>query len=632
MNLRCLYTNINSLFNDRNNRRLKQDYTTESLKVDCFDVKKSASNPIYWQNYNNISFTSKSKHIKTGTELLEERKQFFDYIPERARQFSAYEKIILIELTDKEFDRAKTMFYIPQRGDEQLSGYAIAKLAKFPKPYQFERVKKLLFVEGRSKNQFSGDEIEELVKLNEKQFKKVVDSLLYIPERKDNQFKEEDIVKLILLRDEKFEEAKTLFYVKELEDNQLDWNAIERVVKLNPSVLKRTKALLKFPFYKEENEYWLGHVIGFAKRINDDELIKFTDLVENENVICLRDARNIVLYKESEDKYLEILDLGYPPKNASIMANMYKASKSKYESISNLLNALNVENYMGENISNILNSYLQRQNSEDFNIDDFTNYVNSVEWKNLEKMAPEVKNYSFEERLEFFDYHYKLGTKDFSAKNLTLDNDLTTYLMENYATVHSLNQLFYRYPATSRNVGEIPKDWMDLIPKANPQKVKEEIYSAINDFQKDKNVENFSKKMTDIFNQKVDVKKLNSGSFGTGYKISTENTKPMCLKIFFKKSINIDRYRNVHGPHIEVQTGLFLNKHSNEYVRMHFGRVAPFEIDDGFLVTEFLSEDITPSDNEDIDESYHIVCNDVAERNIINSKIIDYGAVYVGYK
>ena len=49
---------------------------------------------------------------------------------------------------------------------------------------------------------------------------------------------------------------------------------------------------------------------------------------------------------------------------------------------------------------------------------------------------------------------------------------------------------------------------------------------------------------------------------------------------------------NRHGEHIEPQAGLFSNAHSSDFVKMYFGRVAPFNTHDGFLVTQFLDKKI----------------------------------------
>jgi hypothetical protein len=85
----------------------------------------------------------------------------------------------------------------------------------------------------------------------------------------------------------------------------------------------------------------------------------------------------------------------------------------------------------------------------------------------------------------------------------------------------------------------------------------------------------------------------------------------------------------VHGQYVEVQTGIYVNEHSNDFVKMYFGRVSPYNTSDGFLVTQFLSEDITPESSVANNiNGYQILSYDSWEgHNIINGKIIDFGGV-----
>ena len=114
-----------------------------------------------------------------------------------------------------------------------------------------------------------------------------------------------------------------------------------------------------------------------------------------------------------------------------------------------------------------------------------------------------------------------------------------------------------------------------------------------------------------------------------------EGSEDMCLKIFgedrnkfFEQNPNLN---NIHGQHIEVQTGLFVNQHSNDFVKMYFGKVSPINDSDGFLVTQFLSYDTEPVQTGGTNNNkYKIYSNDAfANHNIINGKIIDFGDVHV---
>ncbi|MBR3605786.1 MAG: hypothetical protein IKL52_07140 [Candidatus Gastranaerophilales bacterium] len=119
---------------------------------------------------------------------------------------------------------------------------------------------------------------------------------------------------------------------------------------------------------------------------------------------------------------------------------------------------------------------------------------------------------------------------------------------------------------------------------------------------------------------------LGKGNYAKVYKISIDKAMPTCLKIF-PASVNTSN-NPYHGRNVEVQLGLFLNQHSEDFVKMHFGKVCDFKRRDGFLVTQFLGEHIIPIVDENIDDkSYHFEYYDDHKKNYIQGKIIDYGGV-----
>ena len=65
------------------------------------------------------------------------------------------------------------------------------------------------------------------------------------------------------------------------------------------------------------------------------------------------------------------------------------------------------------------------------------------------------------------------------------------------------------HPLTTREVGNIPKDWFDKAQ--NKSEAGAKIYKAINTFQKNKNLENFSDNLTEILNKKAKVEKISQG-------------------------------------------------------------------------------------------------------------------------
>ena len=81
---------------------------------------------------------------------------------------------------------------------------------------------------------------------------------------------------------------------------------------------------------------------------------------------------------------------------------------------------------------------------------------------------------------------------------------------------------------------------------------------------------------------------------------------------------------------IEPQAGIYLNNNSNRFVHMYFGRVAGNNDNDGFLITQFLSEDIEPiiTTNKN-NHNIRIIPQDAHSGNIRKNIIIDYGDVIV---
>ena len=128
--------------------------------------------------------------------------------------------------------------------------------------------------------------------------------------------------------------------------------------------------------------------------------------------------------------------------------------------------------------------------------------------------------------------------------------------------------------------------------------------------------------------KQVDVKYLDYGSFGTGYKISVEGAEPVVLKIYHKNQNPSTELE--HGQRAEISRGPFLNEHSNNFVHFYFGKVPDNYTKDGFVVTEFLKEGEKPKHNGNYDPNYQITSEDSWQgHNIIAGQIIDYGAVRV---
>lgn len=615
------------------------------------------------------------ENIGLNDKTIENRKKSLFYIEGRKdRQFDSADIYNLANLESDEWKLAQNLLYIPERPTEkqfsaneiraivgnknfkenqdivrniELDCEHIIKLLDMANTPGWDIAIKLAYFPERENCQLQFFEIKKMALICQIiQMNKMVKNKEMTPKDREIQLLEmgkanKDFpVSRISEQVEKgvnvYEQAVEILKLGKFFDEWPYWNDVIALALLDGKDFAKAKKMWNIPFNKEF-ESWSKEVVKIVKNCSDENtsfntnglitgsVSDFIRLIASKSVTCIKDAENICLNENIKEKYNDILGFSYKGKEASIMANMSITNGSNYDVISGLLKSLVVENDFGSNVAKSIDDYLNK--NEALDIKKFTEYINSIDKNELEKISQNYKDYTFEQRLNFFDYHYKLGTTDFSIENMTLPSDLTMYLTQNYTDRVQLTELFYKYPATSRNVGEIPKSWLKNIPKEEQQDAKEKIYLAISDFQKKNYIEDFAQDLTDILGMEVGIRELNTGVFGTCYEISAEGEKSMCLKKFL---LNPREKHPAHGQHIEVQTGLFVNEHSNDYVKMHFGKVSPEGFKDGFLVTEFLDGYTPPTENTNIKDGYSIICYDTSDgRNQIAGKIYDFGGIEV---
>ena len=323
---------------------------------------------------------------------------------------------------------------------------------------------------------------------------------------------------------------------------------------------------------------------------------------------------------------------GCDEKTAAIAANIDNIEKYNSKAVLELINNINLNDNSVDRVSDVVSEFLST--SKKSTVAKINKYAKTINMQDVYDAAPQVKDYTPEQMLKFLDYHSSQNTKVFNTDTLKVDGDFTNYLMENYLDADSLTELLTVKPLTQREVGSVPKGWLTNVPSGDAGQKVEHIYMAINDFQTMKDQSMFASDLKDILGKEVKVEQLGSGSFGTGYKVSVEGSEDVCLKLFDGlKTDNNSAYNSVHGQHIEVQTGLFVNKHSDDFVKMYFGRVAGNNDRDGFLVTQYLSDNVVPKNVSNIEGGYAIKSQDAyGNHNIINGKIIDFGAVIIKKK
>lgn len=298
--------------------------------------------------------------------------------------------------------------------------------------------------------------------------------------------------------------------------------------------------------------------------------------------------------------------------------------------INSLIQRLPIDYYDDKDIfEKALDEFLISNN--DIDLKDFIEYIDQINIKGISEIAPIMKKFKAKELLDFYNYHYRNGKKTtFKRKDLILDKDITEYLSKNYLNARNLSALYCAYPLTSRNVGKIPNDWLDKTNEKDRKKVTDKIYEAIEEFLIDHSKENLSEKLSRLLSKKVTVNYIDSGTFGSGYKISIEGAKTYCLKIFHTDAKTEYLDITKHGRYAEVQTGIFLNSHSNEFVKMYFGKVCPKIYNDGFLVTQFL--DLNTKIDENIllqEKGKYRISNSDKSHNMIQGRIYDYGGTEV---
>lgn len=274
--------------------------------------------------------------------------------------------------------------------------------------------------------------------------------------------------------------------------------------------------------------------------------------------------------------------------------------------------------------------YTQKRPKAD--IEEIFSYMEQINFKKLAgEEAPLIKSFNFNQYLTFADYHLRHGGEtDFNSEDLTFDEDLTEFLSFNYTNGDSLTDILSTFPATNRNVGYVPKTWLDKIPKEKKEEAVEKIYDAISDFQKNKDCGNFSANLSKILRKRVHVDKISNGGYGTVFRISVPNAYDACLKIFDRTKVDSTSPQyNIHGQHYEVQIGLLANTYSNDFVRMYFGRVSPGDSKDGFIVTQFLDNNTRIDSPRTEKGTLYSLDSQDKFANTIKGKIIDYGKVIV---
>lgn len=367
-------------------------------------------------------------------------------------------------------------------------------------------------------------------------------------------------------------------------------------------------------------------VTYFALDYNKEKREEIIDLIKQG--VPFQIAKDCATLKSKKELFENFVNLGYDKLTSSIFTHsndIQNSDEKTQKSCADLIQSIRKHSKKSYDFPNRFIDFIKENFKYDGDLEDFNKYVNSINFDELFKTAPVMKKYSDTELLDFLETHYMRDCSDFSKEDLTFNN-LSEFLSQNYINAITLDKLLNSYPLTSRNIGEIPADWLDKV--RDKTKAQKEIYEAIFAFQHHKDEKSLADDLTRILNKKTNVKKLNSGAFGTGYKIEIENAITTALKIFKPK--NYTYGKSWHGRNIEPQVALLVNNNSDKFVKMYFGCVCSKMQRDGFIVTQFLdnqtaAEQTHPSEKR----KYKIELHDYNENNLIKGKIIDFGAIEV---
>ena len=328
---------------------------------------------------------------------------------------------------------------------------------------------------------------------------------------------------------------------------------------------------------------------------------------------------------------LELAQMGHVYTNETHISSALDFIKTpKYQELKTTLFEKFDSKFDAEDFDSKLQAYLIANKTG--NPDDFINYVKSQDFNNLTSIAPRIKEFEPEQLFEFFNYHKSQGTK-LTPENLTYKGNLTHTLETNMTDYQQLSQILSRYPNTDRRVGHLPKEWINDVPKSEQKDFVANIYQAFSNFasipKDERNVNNLATTLKSIFKKDVKVEQLGYGSFGSGYKISIENSKPFVLKAFNNIDDDLKYMKNIHGRSIEPQNALYSKGKGNDFAGFYFGKVNDVIDKDGFMLNEFLPDkpsksqqkDLTISrfDSSDVDRDYG--------HNFQYGKILDYGAM-----
>ena len=238
----------------------------------------------------------------------------------------------------------------------------------------------------------------------------------------------------------------------------------------------------------------------------------------------------------------------------------------------------------------------------------------------------------------------------FSKQNVTstsLNNVLSKYLMNG----KNLQDFFNRCRCKNRNIGNIPKIFLDKVKdKKNTVIAIYNLFAEYSfrlnyDYELDyddcdyeinylsPDIKAFEECLSALINKPVKMSYVGSGFNGNGFKIVVDEQKFFYKVFYLYNSTDPKRYYN-HGGLAEPQMALFATKNSpkSNFAKFFFGRVCNVMGIDSFLVTEFIERnDNIKNDKIKLSVDYVKISETEEHKydNKINGKIVDFGGIRV---
>jgi len=331
------------------------------------------------------------------------------------------------------------------------------------------------------------------------------------------------------------------------------------------------------------------------------------------------EADRICMTFSLEDAFQKLKEK-YDNRKASVLACLPSYYADEFDEISKLIETISLNpkkqtGALSEQIAEILYDGVE--------IKALNDYIQNFNSEELFELAPVLKEYSPNDLLRFYLHHYKEQNDILNSDNLILP-DFENHLLGGLVEPLELTEILTLYPLTNRQIGSIPKDWLDDIENPDKVAIAKKIDEIILKFNKTKNEEEFCEKMTSLLNKKTTITRLPSGQYGKCYKIAIEGAVDTCLKLFKEKHTS-----DCHGASFEPQAAFFANKYSDKFVKMFFARVAPLQEYNAYMVTQYLDKDTKPIETGGSFD-YFVSCSDIGfDHNKIKDKIIDFGSIEV---